>query len=162
MKRSIVSTQEIVRLYAMEHLTCEKIGNIYGLTRQAIAKRLRLAGISSRQGAWITGSCDFCHDPIRKRRCQWKKTRKHFCNEHCYFASLERPGYKPWRQGQRIARAVIGKHFKLEQGHIVHHKDGNSRNNGLDNLAVLAGQGDHLRLHRGSEARYLWDGAAIA
>ena len=35
----------------------------------------------------------------------------------------------------------------LNEDEIVHHKDGNSLNNGLDNLEVM-NTGDHIRLHK--------------
>lgn len=45
-----------------------------------------------------------------------------------------------------IAEQILGRH--LRPGEIVHHKDGNKRNNSPDNLEILANQREHLRIHR--------------
>ena len=89
----------------------------------------------------------------------WGLEGKRYCNQACYMASLYNPGYKPWRQGQRLARAIVSQYFVLPEGAIVHHKDGDNRNNDRANLAVYAGNGDHVRAHRTRKSVLpLWDG----
>lgn len=36
----------------------------------------------------------------------------------------------------------------LKKGEIVHHRDGNPRNNNLDNLVLMENQGVHINEHR--------------
>jgi len=69
--------------------------------------------------------------------------------------------YKPCRQGQRIARANVEKIYgELPSGSVVHHIDGNTKNNDLSNLILFAAQKDHLKWHRGkeNESLVLWSG----
>lgn len=44
-----------------------------------------------------------------------------------------------------VAEQKIGR--ALSPGEVVHHKDGNKRNNSPDNLEVLKSQAEHARLH---------------
>ena len=44
-----------------------------------------------------------------------------------------------------LAEKVIGR--PLKKGEVVHHKDGNPRNNLIDNLEVLSSQVEHAKLH---------------
>lgn len=44
-----------------------------------------------------------------------------------------------------LAEEVIGR--LLKKGEVVHHKDGNTRNNLVDNLEVLSSQAEHAKLH---------------
>lgn len=61
-------------------------------------------------------------------------------NEHSYSKIL----------GQHVHRflaeeIILGR--PLRKGEIVHHKDGNPRNNSLDNLEVLSSQAEHAKEH---------------
>ena len=156
-----VKTQDIVVWYTRDHLTLEQIGKLTGMTRQGVYKRLKTVGIKREQGTWVEVNCAFCGVGFRKRRASWRKVEKSYCNEACYHAALENSGYKPWRQGQRLARALVSQYFSIPEGAIVHHKDDDDRNNDKANLQVLASQGDHVRVHRTSkEVEVLWDGAS--
>ena len=159
--KSRISTDKMVHLYTVEHLTMEEIGAIAGISRMAVSKRFKKTCTVSQDGEWVKTSCDWCDVRIMKRRKQWRTTTKHFCSEACYWASLENPGYKPWRQGCRLARAIVNQYFKLEPGHVVHHKDGDNRNNNIDNLAVFANQGDHGKWHRSGAYSPVWDGSSV-
>lgn len=85
--------------------------------------------------------------------------RRFCCREHYWQFLRERGGgYRPWRQGQRSARKAVSQHFNLAPRNVVHHKDGNNRNNSLSNLAVFSSQSDHLSFHRGGPVQPIWDG----
>jgi endogenous inhibitor of DNA gyrase (YacG/DUF329 family) len=130
------------------------------MTHAGVWKRLKAAGIEREAGTWVKVNCSFCGNPTRKHRASWRKTEKPYCNRACYHADLENLGYKPWRHGQRLARALVSQHFTIPEGAIVHHRDGDNRNNDKANLVVLASQGDHLKQHRSSKAvEILWNGA---
>lgn len=45
-----------------------------------------------------------------------------------------------------VAEKMIGR--KLRKGEVVHHMDGNKRNNNPSNLKVFANQAEHARWHK--------------
>lgn len=149
-------TQVLVDLYTKEHLTCAEIATRYGVTRQAIAYRLRNAGVTSEQGEWVNRRCAYCQDAMRVTR---KRARTHkwvFCNQEHYYAFLGKSGYQEWRHGGRLARAVVAQHFELLPEYVVHHKDGDQRNNDRANLMVFESNSDHMAHHRGRKVTPLW------
>ena len=50
-----------------------------------------------------------------------------------------------------VAEQMLGR--KLKPGEVVHHIDGNKRNNSPDNLMVFSSQADHARYHAESNRR---------
>lgn len=159
--RKKVETQDVVVRYTKLHQTMEEIGAHYGVTRQAIFKHLRKAGIDADQGERVTVECSMCGKEFSMTRKRWKLTDRPHCSSDCYVLRRSNPDYIPWRQGGRLARIIVSQYFRLEPGHIVHHIDGNQRNNKLDNLQVFANQSDHLKLHHGRDIEPLWDGRKI-
>lgn len=159
-----LSIQEIVKLYTVDHLTMEQIGEICGVTRQAIWRRLKKAGIKAEDGEWLEFKCEVCKKTVKIRRCE-NRMRKgaRFCSKECYFQSIKNPGYKEWRQGQRIARYIVSKYFNLSNYRkaVIHHKDGGCRNNALSNLVVFASQSEHMAHHRGKTVKPIFDGCKV-
>ncbi len=161
-------TQQLVVWVNELRLPLREIMQRTGMTRQGIWKRLKHAGCfiprrapEGAPGIWVVVSCAWCGQPIRKRKRLALRSLHHFCNETCHYASLEAPGYYPWRQGCRLARAIVAQHFTLEPQHVVHHKDGDNRNNDRKNLAVYASNADHVKHHRGKRVVPLWDGSSV-
>ena len=130
--------------------TLEMLAMEYGVTRSAVKYFLNKRGVdtSKRQLVML---CEICGIEFRKTRARVRRCNKHYCSSECYMKAIHNPGYQIHRQGQRIARRVIGEVFKLESGMVVHHIDGDNRNNGLLNLMVFANHGDHMRYHRGTD-----------
>lgn len=162
-RKSTLTPQDVVAFYTIQHLTMEEIGRIAGITRQSIRKILIKQGISPEQGEWVTFNCDLCGRVSKKPRCYWRKRTHNYCSNECYYASLLNPNYFQSRQGQRIARVVVNQHFRLESNHIVHHKDGDTRHNDLNNLSVYSNQSNHLKAthHNNSKILPIWDGANV-
>ena len=136
----------------------------YGVTRQAIWKIIKQAGVSIKDQAAMLVSCTACGESIRRTRGRIRTQVNHFCGYGCYTAYL-RAGkgtgaYQPSRHGQRLARKVVSKLFTLLPGHVVHHEDRNCYHNTPDNLRVFANQGDHIRYHRLGPAHVMpiWGG----
>lgn len=160
MKRTITD-DELVYMYTSAHLTMAEIGAVIGITRQGVLKRLRKLGVTAEQGERVEVACAKCGSMFVAERKRWRKQRKVFCSQQCYFQHIENPDYVPWRQGQSIARKEVSRYFDLKPEHVVHHKDGNNYNNDIMNLAVFASQADHMAYHRGAETPFLFDGASI-
>lgn len=156
-----VNVRDIESMYTVQHLTCAEIGKIIGMSRVAVWKRLQKVGITSQQGEWVSIACDQCGKEFDTTRKRWKRSKKHFCCERCYWDSLYNPNYRPNRHGQRTARDIVSKLFNLKADNVVHHHDGNNLNNHISNLKVFATQVEHLRYHRGGNARPIWDGSLL-
>ena len=154
--------RKIISLFTVKHLTTREIALIVEASAAAVAKCLKRNGITSDQGEWVLLQCSFCGADIKITRSNWRKSLQHYCSNNCYYASRENPGFKPWRQGQRLARAIVSQHIHLEPGWVVHHKDGDGRNNDLNNLAVYRSNGDHIKHHHNKHpVNPVWDGVNI-
>ncbi len=156
--QSTLQPQDVVALYTESHLTMEEIGKLSGISRQGVKKILDKTWVKSNHGEWVDTHCDTCGSPIRVNRCRWRKSKTHYCNIDCRVASLQNATYKPWRQGQRLARVIVKQYFDLQPEHITHHKDGDNRNNDLKNLSVFPSSSDHMKYHRGLDIKPIWDG----
>jgi HNH endonuclease len=64
----------------------------------------------------------------------YKRTRKYG----------DQPGQPPKREHRVLAETQIGR--ALEQGEVVHHRDGDKTNNSTDNIKVLPSQSIHMVL----------------
>jgi endogenous inhibitor of DNA gyrase (YacG/DUF329 family) len=147
----------IIEDYTINLKPMVSIAKDYGMTRQAIHKLLRKEGVDTTKHP-IKVTCCACGKETERPRCQVRNRKRLFCSDDCYKAYLNSigDGYRPWRQGQRVARNIVSKVFELQEGHVVHHIDKNNWNNELANLMVLSNQGDHVRLHRGFDVKPLW------
>ena len=158
---SAVKTQDVVDMYTIAHLTMRQIAAKVGLSQQVIWYRLKRAGVTAAQGEWVARRCAYCQEMVRVTRGRARAHKWVFCGQEHYYAFLKRSGYQEWRHGGRLARAVVAQHFDLQPGEIVHHKDGNQRNNDRANLVVFASNSDHMAHHRGRKVQPLWDGATL-
>lgn len=151
---------DIIEAYTALFTPMIELAEKYDVTRQAIWKVLKKAGVDTSKQL-IKVSCTTCGAVLSRPKCRIRKQKHHFCDYDCYFAYLDAGNGNPYlanRHGQRIARRVVEQFFKLEEGHIVHHEDRNTLNNTPQNLKVFACQGDHVRYHRGFEVEPLWCG----
>lgn len=156
--RRTVSTLDLVVLYTEKHLTMREIGRVVGMSGPGVMKRLHKAGITGQDGERVIRSCGYCGVEVnRPRSTGLRKNQVYCCAEH-YYAARENPQFREWRQGSRLARALVAQHYPLSPIEIVHHKDGDQRHNDLANLAVYANQADHIAVHHGRMIDPIWDG----
>lgn len=152
--------QEVDIINAWQHneLSMADLGKRYSMSRQGIYKILRKAGCDVKKHR-LHVSCNTCGKPVLRTRKQLR-TRKHiFCNIECWRAWFKAISqYDNHSYGSRVAREKVRQYFDLQKGNIVHHLNGHGLDNALDNLVVLANQGDHLRMHRGFDVTPIWEG----
>lgn len=149
----------IAHAYTVQHLTCDQIGYLEGITGRQVNRLLARAGIRREQGTWVQTTCAACGNAVSRRRAQWRKTRQSFCSQTCYYAKRANAKYKRWTHGAQLARATVrAAGFPLLKSHVVHHWDSNNRNNALVNLAVFATQREHMKFHHHGQPDPIWDG----
>ena len=156
--RKQIDTLELVALYTEAHLTLREIGRLKGLSHTAVNKRLHKAGITSRQGERVERTCAYCGVQISRPRSRALSHPKVFCCANHYYADRANPDFQEWRQGSRLARAIVAQHYPLSPVEVVHHIDTNQRNNDLANLEVYSSQADHMAKHHGRAIDPVWKG----
>jgi len=122
-------------------------------------------------------NCSYCGAEKLIKPSRMKIIKNHFCNKECHdkYQSLFRKGTNnpSWKGGKTIAargyihvycpdhpyannkgyvsehRLVMEKHLNrlLVPKEVVHHKDGNVKNNDINNLELFSDNGAHARLH---------------
>jgi hypothetical protein len=153
--------QKAIEMFTVQHLTYRQIGGLLGVSGAAICHAMKAEGVKSEDGEWVRFNCHWCGAVSCQRRAQWRKSIKHYCSEDCYVASLDNPDYIVSRQGQKMARAVVSRHFTLLPGYVVHHEDSNTKNNVLNNLRVFESQAEHMSYERGGKVKPIWDGRDV-
>ena len=116
--------------------------------------------------------CQECGKEINVSNSQFKRSKNHFCSRQCHMRFMNRelnptrmtPEVKEKLRNHRlnsgngysyektygrhthriVAERILGR--PLKPGEIVHHIDGNKRNNDPSNLMIMT-QSEHARLH---------------
>ena len=149
-------TELVVELHKTDLYSLQMIADKVGVSRQAIKKYLNKRGYdTSKANATKEVECTYCQKVFKRLRCLRRQTVNPYCSTECCGKGVANPEYIQNRQGQRIARREVAYYFRLQQKHVVHHKDGNNRNNDIDNLMVFKDQADHVRWHRLGETASL-------
>lgn len=142
------------------HLTQREIGRLEGISAPAVCKILRKLGVPSTAGTHVKLVCPECGKTFTRTRALARATRTPRCSVGCYRAARRNPAFVGWRQGMRRARARVRRAgFPLMDYHVVHHVNGDQRDNTMSNLWVFASHSDHLRYHHGRTVEPLWRGA---
>jgi hypothetical protein len=158
-RKNGVKTEYLVELYTKRGLTLRQIGMQVGMSHAGVRVRLKKAGVEDSR---IEVNCGYCGVRFRQVRSRWRKRLKEsYCSAEHYYAARENPDFMEWRQGSRLARAVVAQHFELEKEHRVHHVDSDQRNNDLVNLWVFASQSDHLKWHHYGNVEPIWKGSEV-
>lgn len=140
-----IKDPEVAALY-LSGMNIRDIASKMHVSAPGILKSLRRSGTSTRK-AGRPRKPGTVEKPCK--HCGATTLRRVYCSDTCYFAAIHNPKYFQWRHGQRMARAAINAAgFALQPRNIVHHVDGDNRNNSLDNLWVFANHADHMRYHR--------------
>ena len=116
--------------------------------------------------------CEECGKLVKMPPSQYKRSKRHFCSRQCHMKYMNRelnltrmtPKVRAKLRVSRLGKGeckgyekTFGKHTHrivaeqmlgrpLEAGEIVHHIDGNKRNNDPSNLMIMT-QSEHCRLH---------------
>lgn len=95
--------------------------------------------------------CDLCGKTFLKKRSDIRRSKNNFCCEECYrdYMSLTRQSKDGLKyDGKPVYRLMIEHELgrELTSDELVHHIDGNHKNNALSNLVVVT-RSEHHRIH---------------
>lgn len=120
----------------------------------------------------IVVKCDECGVEVKIPPAQFRRSKNHFCSKKCHMKFMNRE-LNPTRMTPEVRKKISearldsgakktyqklnGRHTHrtvaeqklgrpLQKGEIVHHIDGDKRNNDPSNLMVMT-QSDHAKLH---------------
>lgn len=162
--RPVLDIKEVRRLLTTG-MTRAAIARHFHVTGAAITQLLSRASVRSRINRPThlqILECSHCKKEFTRTSNRSYAARYVYCTPDCYFAHRVNPDYLPWRHGQRIARCALrDAGIDLPYHCVVHHHDGNNRNNVLFNLAVFESQSDHMKYHHTGRPLPVWDGRIV-
>lgn len=146
----MIEREELERMYLVEHLTLAQIGVKLVISRQGAHYWMRRYGVDTSRAERFDAVCSVCGKSYEITRKRYMKSVGHFCSSACYVEYMRNPGYRQWRTGQRIARIEMEVHLdrRLRPGEVVHHVDGDNRNNDISNLKLFNSASEHAKFHR--------------
>lgn len=155
-------TPEAVTLRA-KGWTHKEIAEHFGCARHTVGQYLagRAAGRPERFVPDVK-ECSMCGVEVSLTGSR-RDTVNVYCSTECYTKALRVAPYIRCVYSTRQARKIVTRLYgTLPEGSIVHHQDGNDRNNETDNLVLFASQKDHFRHHRNcSHDPPLWSGKLL-
>ena len=153
---------DIVQSFTQDLESVINLASRWGLTRQAVYKILKAAGVDTKKGK-IKVSCSTCGKGVDRPKSKVRNRKHIFCDRDCMraYQIATKELSKKRANWSRVARRKISKVFKIKPEHVVHFVDGKHYNTMEHNMMVFANLGDHARWHRWGEdggVRPLWRG----
>jgi hypothetical protein len=135
--------------------TLQRLADRYGCSKAAVSRYLKSPRVRFNKARLVQPCRCGCGRSTRPGRL--------YASPECYIAHTMTQAasgpYVVWRQGQRLARAVVqASGFVLQPGNVVHHADRDSTHNEVNNLWVFASHREHMSYHRGGTGRPIWRG----
>lgn len=101
--------------------------------------------------------CDMCGGPFMKKRSDIWRSKYNFCCEECYrtYICLNRESKNGLAyDGKPVYRMMIERELgrELSPEELVHHIDGNHKNNAMSNLLVVS-RSEHQKIHAAARPR---------
>jgi len=155
---------DVRRLFEVGLMSCSKIAQRYGCSRQHVYNVLERLGVDTAKKMQTT-SCKICGAPVERTRGQMRRHFHNYCSPECWAIEVGSPEYQERRQADRVAREVVRGVYSLKPENVVLHLDGNHWNRALENLYVVRTLEEKLMFERGVisveafgvlERRWVW------
>src|SRR5512142_2952981 len=85
MRKSKLTRAEIARLYMEGLFTMQEIGDMAGISKQAVRNALVAMGVEYRGGP-VERLCHYCNQPFPAQRKRIKKGTAQYCSINCFHA----------------------------------------------------------------------------
>ena len=156
---------QIIEAYDINLTPMRVLANQFNVTERTIHRTLNKAGVDTSKRK-LPVSCTTCGKMLMRTKGRIRKQKNHYCGYKCWQAHLQNGVGTPYVRspyGSRIARSIVSKYFKLENGYVVHHENRDCLDNRVKNLKVFRYQGDHVRYHRDKncDVEPAWDGSTV-
>jgi hypothetical protein len=135
-KEKISLDIELIKKKYSEGFSCKSIADIFSVSPQTIHRRLISKNVNMRKGEFEKG-----HKIIPGVEKGWFKSNNSF--KKIYLS--KRVNGKKEKLHRIIMEKYIGR--KLKSKEVVHHIDGNPKNNSIKNLKLFKNQSEHMRHH---------------
>lgn len=141
-------------------LVCEHCGVTY--ERMECELRVRPSRFCSRRCKYesrrrlVELVCVRCGTRFERKRTEVRYANR-WCSRRCYDADRRENRTSYPKVGARHEHRVVAERMlgrPLRPGEVVHHRDGDKQNNAEENIEVLSGQSEHVKLHRPSRWRH--------
>jgi len=157
-------TQEAIVFYRDRHFSAPMVARVFGVSAKSVYRYLNKNGVDTSTGKTYSYTCEVCGGQGVTTRARVRREEARFCSRACYYEFLRQKNPKAFRSQyhMKLARKIVREFFDMKEGYIVHHEDGDNRNNRVDNLKVFKNQREHLRYHRAKEGMRpepLWEGS---
>jgi len=150
---TMIPIETLIKMYTQQHLTVRQIGAVVGKSGVSVWKRLKKAGITAKDGEWVTVLCNCCGKSKVISRGDWRKYKKHYCNNDCRGLDLHS---NQFLKSNKLARVLVNQYFELEPEYVIHSRTGLYDKK---DLMVFASDKDYLDFCRGKKIDPLWDGS---
>ncbi len=151
--------KEIQKKYTEGLARMTELGEEYGMSRNSVYKLLKRMGTDTSKEQRVLLTCAACGAQVPRRRGKARATHNTFCDRDCWriWHAINYTGIIS-RYHNRRAREIVAGLTKIPDGGVVHHINGDPRENRIDNLVVLASSRDHVLIHKGFHVEPVWTG----
>lgn len=133
--RLTFNKEELIHLYCDKNLSCKSIGKLFGCSSTPILQVVKKLGICRS----ISEAARVGNIHKRENNANWKGGR----STHNGYIIVKQDNGKYYPEHYLVMEKEIGR--KLLPEEIVHHIDGNKKNNQIENLILFPTYSDFLR-----------------
>lgn len=144
-----ITENELREMYCVDHMTTKQIGELIGTTARYVQILLKQYDIKTSDGELVWVECSWCDKKFAVNRAKWKKQQLFYCSKPHYYEHKKQCALSVKDDNRQKYQQIARKIMKAKTGQVVHHIDGNVRNNDKSNLMIFENQSEHIKFHHG-------------